>query len=63
VILYWFGPLESKTLCPVLRFVLLAWRDYMATCPREDALARLILGDGQSRWTRVQISYNMETYV
>jgi hypothetical protein len=54
VILYWFGPLESKTLCPVLRFVLLAWRDYMATCPREDALARLILGDGQSRWTRVQ---------
>jgi hypothetical protein len=31
-ILYWFGPLESKTLRPVLRLVLLAWRDYMATC-------------------------------
>jgi hypothetical protein len=29
VILYWFGPPESKTLRPVLRFVLLAWRDYM----------------------------------
>jgi hypothetical protein len=63
VILYWFRPLESKTLRPVLRFVLLAWRDYMATCLREDALARLILGDRQSRWTRVQIDYNMETYV
>jgi hypothetical protein len=30
-ILYWFGPPESKTLHPVIRFVLLAWRDYMAT--------------------------------
>jgi hypothetical protein len=30
----------------------------MATCPREDALARLILGDGQGRWTGVQICYN-----
>jgi hypothetical protein len=30
-ILYWFGPPESKTLRLVLRFVLLAWRDYMAT--------------------------------
>jgi hypothetical protein len=29
----------------------------MATCPREDALARLILGDGQGRWTGVQVGY------
>jgi hypothetical protein len=62
-ILYWFGPPESKPLRPVLQFVLLAWRDYMATCPREDSLARLIFGDGQGRWTGVQISYNRETYV
>jgi hypothetical protein len=68
VILYWFGPLESKTLRPVFRFVLLARRDYMATyrwsagCPREDALARLILGDGQGRWTGVHVGYNRETY-
>jgi hypothetical protein len=62
-ILNWFMPTKSKTLRPVLRFVLLAWRDYMATCPWEDALAHLILGDGQSRWTGVQISYNRETYV
>jgi hypothetical protein len=62
-ILYWFGPLESKTLRLVLWFVLLAWRDYMATCPREDALARLILGDGQGRWTGVQVGYNRETYL
>jgi hypothetical protein len=54
-ILYCFGPTESKTLRPVLRFVLLVWRDYMATCPREDALARLILGGGQGRWTGVQV--------
>jgi hypothetical protein len=31
----------------------------MATCPQEDALARLILGDV---WTGVQASYNRETY-
>jgi hypothetical protein len=31
-ILYWFGPPESKTLRPVLQFVLLVWRDYMTTC-------------------------------
>jgi hypothetical protein len=30
-ILNWFEPLESKTIQPVLRFVLLAWRDYMAS--------------------------------
>jgi hypothetical protein len=62
-ILYWFGPPESKTLRPVLRFALLAWRDYMATCPQEDAVARLILGDRQGRWTGVHIGYNRETYV
>jgi hypothetical protein len=62
-ILYWFGPPESKTLHPVLQFVLLAWQDYMAICPREDALACLILGDGQGRWTGVQIGYNRETYL
>jgi hypothetical protein len=62
-ILYWFGPPKSKTLRPVLRFALLAWRDYMATYHREDALARLILGDGQGQWTGVQIDYNTETYV
>jgi hypothetical protein len=32
VILYWFGPPESKTLRPVLQFVLMARRDNMATC-------------------------------
>jgi hypothetical protein len=31
VILYWFEPLECKTIRPVLRFVLMAWRDYMAS--------------------------------
>jgi hypothetical protein len=30
---------------------------------QEDALARLILGDGQGWWTGVQISYNRETYL
>jgi hypothetical protein len=61
-ILYWFRPPEIKTLRPILQFVLLAWRDYMATCPREDALARLILGDKQGRWTGVQVGYDRETY-
>jgi hypothetical protein len=60
-ILYWFRPPESKILLLVLRLVLLAWRDYMATYSWEDALARLILGDGQGRWTRVHVSYNRET--
>jgi hypothetical protein len=32
-------------------------------CPREDALARLILGDGQGQWKGVQVSYNKETYL
>jgi hypothetical protein len=27
----------------------------MATCPRENALARLILGDGQGRWTESKL--------
>jgi hypothetical protein len=59
-ILYWFRPPESKTLRLVLWFVLLVWRDYMTTCPQEDALARLILGDGQGWLTGVQIGYNRE---
>jgi hypothetical protein len=62
-ILYWFGPPESKTLHPVLWFVLLLWWNYMTTCPWEDALACLILGDGQGRWTGVQVGYNRETYL
>jgi hypothetical protein len=72
VILYWFGPLESKTLRPVLRFVLVRsqvvcgvhvpmWR-WLADV-LGDALARLILGDGQGRWTGVQVGYNRETYL
>jgi hypothetical protein len=28
-----------------------------------DALGRLILGDGQGRWTGVQVDYNRETYL
>jgi hypothetical protein len=40
-ILYWFGPPESKTIHPVLQFVLLAWRNYMATCPRRTPLPAL----------------------
>jgi hypothetical protein len=52
-----------NTLLPVLRFVLLLWQDYMVTYPREDALAHLILGDEQGRWTGVQIDYNRETYL
>jgi hypothetical protein len=35
----------------------------MATFPWEDALDSLILGDGQGRWTGVQIGYNRETYL
>jgi hypothetical protein len=68
-ILYLFGPLESKTLRVVLQFLLLALRDYMATCrgsagcPWEDALAPLILGNRQGRWTGVQVGYNRETYL
>jgi hypothetical protein len=67
VIFYWFGPLESKTLRPVLWFVLLRSQVevvcglHVLACPREDALARLILGDGRGRWTRVQVGYNWET--
>jgi hypothetical protein len=66
-ILYWFEPPESKTLRPVLRFVLLRSQVevvcglHVLACPREDALARLILGDGQGRWTGVQVGYNSET--
>jgi hypothetical protein len=55
-ILYWFRPPESKTLRSVLRFVLLVWRDYMATYPREDALACLILGGGQGRLIQGNLS-------
>jgi hypothetical protein len=28
-----------------------------------DGLARLILGDGQGRWTGVRVGYNKETYL
>jgi hypothetical protein len=70
-ILYWFGPPESKTLPLVLQFVLLGsqvvcgvhvpmWRWSVV---QEDALARLILGDGQGRWTGVRVGYNRETYL
>jgi hypothetical protein len=36
---------------------------YALACAREDDLACLILGDGQGRWTRVQVGYNKETYL
>jgi hypothetical protein len=29
----------------------------------EGTLAHLILGDGQGRWTGVQVGYNRETYL
>jgi hypothetical protein len=32
-------------------------------CPQEGALACLILGDRQGRWTGIQVGYNMETYL
>jgi hypothetical protein len=35
----------------------------MLACPREDALARLILGNGQGLWTGVQVGYNKKTYL
>jgi hypothetical protein len=70
-ILYWFGSLESKTLHPVLRFVLLRiaaglhGRSFDGLLyglhVTRDALARLILGDRQGQWSGVQIGYNRET--
>jgi hypothetical protein len=36
---------------------------YALACAWEDALARLILGDRQGRWTGVQVGYNKETYL
>jgi hypothetical protein len=36
---------------------------HVLACPREDALARLIFGNGQGRWTGVQAGYNRETYL
>jgi hypothetical protein len=72
-ILYWFGPPESKTLRPVLQFVLLRSQvglhgrgvdgGGLRVVAQEGALARLILGDGQGRWTGVQVGYNRETYL
>jgi hypothetical protein len=74
-ILYWFGPPDSKTLRPVLDCITsilaglhgrgvdglrVVWRPVLA-CHREDALARLVLGDRQGQWTGVQIGYNRET--
>jgi hypothetical protein len=41
---------------------MVCWLHVLA-CPREDALARLILGDGQGRWTGVQVGYNKKTYL
>jgi hypothetical protein len=62
-ILYWFGPPESKTLCPVLRFVLIQSHVVCGVHVPGDALARLILGDKQGRWTGVRVGYNRETYL
>jgi hypothetical protein len=64
-ILYWFGPPESKTLRSVLRFVLLR-SQVVVVCGLHvpgDASARLILGDGQGRWTGVQVGYDRQTYL
>jgi hypothetical protein len=66
--LYWFGPPESKTLHPVLDCItsivaglhgrgvdgLLYPRGH--PCPP-------YMGDGQGRWTGVQVGYNRETYL
>jgi hypothetical protein len=62
-ILYWFGPPESKTLRLVLRFVLLRSQVVCGVHVPGDALARLILGDKQGRWTGVRVDYNRETYL
>ena len=58
--LYWYGPPESKTLRPVVGAVL---RKSWVARTLEDALGRLILADGQGRWTRVLIGYDQETYL
>jgi hypothetical protein len=67
-VLYWFEPPESKTLCLVLWFVLIRSQvevvgiigaNVEAHVPW-DALARLILGDRQGRWTGVQVGYSRE---
>jgi hypothetical protein len=64
-ILYWFRPPESKTLRPVIRFVLLRSQvEVVCQLPVPgDALAHRILGGGQGRWTGVQVGYNRETYL
>jgi hypothetical protein len=35
----------------------------MVCSAQEGTLALLILGDGQGRWTGVQVGYNRETYL
>jgi hypothetical protein len=35
----------------------------MVCSTQEGTLARLILGDGQGRWTEVPVGYNRETYL
>jgi hypothetical protein len=37
--------------------------DVEVVCPQEGALALLILGDRQGRWTGVKVGYNRETYL
>jgi hypothetical protein len=47
--LYWFGPLESKTLRLVLDYINV---DDLGRLDLGFGLARLILTDGQGRWTQ-----------
>jgi hypothetical protein len=50
--LYWFGPLESKTLRLILDCIDLGWLRLGMTWPQGFGLVRLILADGQGRWTQ-----------
>ena len=65
--LYWFMLSESKTLRPVLDCIAVRRRlvFVLPSLPSllGDALGRLILADGQSQWTGVQVGYNKETYL
>jgi hypothetical protein len=44
-------------------YILIVVKVVHGTCPWEDAFGCLILAGGQGRWTRVQVSYNRETYL